>query len=76
MHLRHSLLRNNTPRMSQNTIIYIESPCIRMCGLNEQNICMGCFRSIKEILAWGNANHSERTQTLENVAERRNHTPK
>jgi len=69
-------LRNNAHTMSQNTTTHIESPCIRMCCLDEQNICMGCFRSLEEILAWGNANHTERTQILENAAERRNHTPK
>jgi len=62
--------------MSQNTITHIESPCVRMCCLNDENICMGCFRSLEEILAWGNANRTERTQILANTTERRKNTPK
>jgi predicted Fe-S protein YdhL (DUF1289 family) len=30
----------------------IESPCIKKCALNEENICTGCFRTIQEIITW------------------------
>ncbi len=29
------------------------SPCIRNCCLDDDNICLGCFRSLDEILLWG-----------------------
>ncbi|MAR58842.1 MAG: DUF1289 domain-containing protein [Porticoccaceae bacterium] len=28
------------------------SPCISICTLNEDSICLGCFRSMDEILDW------------------------
>lgn len=30
----------------------IESPCIRNCCLDDNDICMGCFRTLDEIKAW------------------------
>lgn len=31
-----------------------ESPCIKLCVVHpEARICMGCYRSIEEIAAWG-----------------------
>ena len=30
-----------------------ESPCVRNCCLNDDDICMGCFRSLEEIKQWG-----------------------
>jgi predicted Fe-S protein YdhL (DUF1289 family) len=31
----------------------IQSPCVRNCCLNEDDICLGCRRSLSEIIAWG-----------------------
>ncbi|MBV1930369.1 MAG: DUF1289 domain-containing protein [Porticoccaceae bacterium] len=33
-------------------MVNISSPCIRNCCLNEEDICLGCFRSLDEILQW------------------------
>ncbi len=30
-----------------------DSPCIKNCCLNQKDICIGCFRSLEEILQWG-----------------------
>ncbi|NMP30509.1 DUF1289 domain-containing protein [Thalassotalea sp. M1531] len=30
----------------------IESPCIRNCCLDNDDICLGCFRHIDEIVGW------------------------
>ncbi|MDH4275003.1 MAG: DUF1289 domain-containing protein [Gammaproteobacteria bacterium] len=49
----------------------IPSPCIRNCCLDEYDICMGCLRSISEIIAWGNASEFEKRGILERCAERR-----
>ncbi|MDW6004198.1 DUF1289 domain-containing protein [Vibrio mangrovi] len=29
-----------------------KSPCIRHCCLDDHNICVGCFRTLSEILNW------------------------
>lgn len=28
------------------------SPCIRNCCLDNNDVCLGCFRKLDEILAW------------------------
>ncbi|MCQ8127468.1 DUF1289 domain-containing protein [Methylomonas rivi] len=48
----------------------IPSPCVRNCCLNEQDICLGCFRTLEEICGWSRANARLRQQILVN-AERR-----
>lgn len=51
----------------------ISSPCIRQCCLNEQDICLGCFRSLDEILGWSVAPQNEKQQVLKRAAERKIH---
>jgi len=42
----------------------VESPCIRLCTLDDQDICLGCFRSMAEICAWSRASNDERRQIV------------
>ena len=49
----------------------VESPCVRNCTLDEDDICIGCLRSIDEICAWGGASENERRTILQQVALRR-----
>lgn len=49
----------------------IPSPCVRNCCLDEQDVCLGCFRSMKEICAWSQANPELRQQFLFNAEQRR-----
>lgn len=51
--------------------IEIISPCIGNCALDANDICVGCFRSIDEILVWGNANTEDRSQIIEQTLKRR-----
>lgn len=53
-----------------NEINNVQSPCIRNCCLNEKDICLGCFRSLSEILVWGQASSDERNVILTNAKER------
>jgi predicted Fe-S protein YdhL (DUF1289 family) len=50
----------------------INSPCVRNCCLNEQDICLGCFRNLDEIKLWGRSDTStqQKTQILANSAIR------
>ena len=36
------------------------SPCVRDCCLDEAEVCMGCGRSLQEILRWQAASDEER----------------
>ena len=49
----------------------VESPCIRNCCLDNDDICMGCFRSLTEITQWTLVNEKIREEFLKNVAERK-----
>ncbi len=49
----------------------LESPCIRNCCLNEDDICLGCFRHVDEIIEWGSASHFRRASILEKAKRRR-----
>jgi predicted Fe-S protein YdhL (DUF1289 family) len=42
----------------------VESPCIRNCCLDQQDMCLGCFRSITEILEWSNASTEKRSEII------------
>jgi uncharacterized protein len=40
------------------------SPCISVCVLDEQDICMGCYRSAAEITDWFMATDEQKRETL------------
>ena len=48
----------------------IKSPCVRNCCLNEQDICLGCHRSLDEIIAWHDSDNSEKEAILNNAKQR------
>jgi len=56
---------------NQNDIAIVESPCIRNCCLDNNDICMGCFRFLTEITQWTLVNEKTRQDFLKNVAERK-----
>ncbi|MEL7312950.1 MAG: DUF1289 domain-containing protein [Pseudomonadota bacterium] len=47
-----------------------QSPCISVCTLDDSDICMGCFRSLDEIIDWTMLDEAGKLQVLENVAQR------
>ncbi|WAR44729.1 DUF1289 domain-containing protein [Methylomonas rapida] len=49
----------------------VASPCVRNCCLNDENICLGCFRSLEEICQWSQAGDIARRQVLRNAEQRR-----
>jgi predicted Fe-S protein YdhL (DUF1289 family) len=42
----------------------VESPCVRNCCLDQQDMCLGCFRSITEILEWSNVSTEKRSEII------------
>lgn len=48
-----------------------EFPCVRNCCLDTDDICLGCFRSLQEILNWYKADSTERKAILGRAGERR-----
>ena len=48
----------------------VPNPCVNLCSLNGDNICIGCYRTIDEVGAWGRLNDEERLRVLENCEMR------
>jgi predicted Fe-S protein YdhL (DUF1289 family) len=48
----------------------VASPCIRNCCLDQDNICLGCHRSLREICDWSDASDEQRLEILVRCAER------
>lgn len=47
------------------------SPCVSICALDDQDICMGCYRSASEITDWFMASPAEKRDIMRRVEERR-----
>ncbi|WP_396588884.1 DUF1289 domain-containing protein [Bermanella sp. R86510] len=57
--------------MSEKNILgMVKSPCVAVCALDENDICIGCYRTGDEITQWGEMTNQEKELVLENVAER------
>jgi len=48
----------------------INKPCIKRCCLNEEEICLGCFRTFNDMLRWNKATIEEKQEML-SIAEKR-----
>ncbi len=50
----------------------VDSPCINVCRMDARSgLCLGCARTLDEIVAWGSAHDSQRRAVLAVLAERR-----
>jgi uncharacterized protein len=50
--------------MADDAIDGVPSPCVRNCCLDENNVCLGCSRSISEICGWSEASDREKREIL------------
>ncbi|NVK12264.1 MAG: DUF1289 domain-containing protein [Gammaproteobacteria bacterium] len=48
----------------------IESPCIGVCALDENDVCMGCFRTADDITEWSIYSDAEKAEANRVAAER------
>jgi len=44
--------------------IEAKSPCRKVCRLDEDGMCVGCFRMLDEIANWAIMNNPERMEVL------------
>ncbi|MFW1678555.1 DUF1289 domain-containing protein [Pontibacter sp. JAM-7] len=58
----------NSPDQEENVV---PSPCCRHCCLDEQDICLGCFRSLAEITGWCQADSLSRREILAKCQQRK-----
>ncbi len=49
----------------------IPSPCIKKCGLDSDDICIGCSRSLEDIMLWGKSETTveQKNKILENILQ-------
>lgn len=48
----------------------VRSPCVAVCALDENDVCVGCQRTGDEIRRWTTMTNDERRQVLQYVAHR------
>lgn len=49
----------------------VQSPCINVCKMDSASgLCLGCYRSLEEIAAWGRASEAQRIAILQQVKAR------
>ena len=49
----------------------LASPCVSICSLDENDVCLGCYRSAAEITDWFMADAQEKREILARAAARR-----
>jgi predicted Fe-S protein YdhL (DUF1289 family) len=50
----------------------IKTPCIKVCVIDgESGLCLGCYRSLPEVAAWGRFEPAERERLMAELPARR-----
>ena len=49
----------------------IKSPCIRHCCLDADDVCVGCYRTIKEIMDWHQSTQHQKQDILTHCSLRK-----
>jgi predicted Fe-S protein YdhL (DUF1289 family) len=49
----------------------VPSPCINVCQLDAQGLCVGCRRTIEEITEWPRASEARRREILSELEGRK-----
>lgn len=50
---------------------YPPSPCTRVCTLDADNVCIGCRRTIDEIVAWASMTPAEQWAVVRDLPRRK-----
>ena len=56
--------------MRHNARMDPPSPCVSVCKLDPDNVCIGCGRHIDEVIAWPSADREEKLQIAAAARER------
>lgn len=51
-------------RAPSSKVSTVASPCVRDCCLDDNEVCMGCGRTLQDILRWQAASDEEREAIL------------
>jgi predicted Fe-S protein YdhL (DUF1289 family) len=56
---------------SKTAFMTTESPCIDICTTDDTGMCLGCFRTLKEIGDWPYLSEQEKKKIIAQLAGRR-----
>lgn len=45
----------------------VSTPCIRTCTLDRDGVCIGCHRTVDEIIRWRDMDEDERLRLMREV---------
>ena len=48
----------------------VASPCVHVCALDDEDVCIGCQRTVAEITRWSLMDNNERRAVLFQCHER------
>ena len=48
----------------------VKSPCINVCALDEDDLCVGCFRSMREITDWSEYPEDKKREVVTQAQQR------
>ena len=51
------------------------SPCVNICTLDDDYVCMGCLRTLEEITAWANLTGEQQWAVLAELEQRARRKP-
>lgn len=69
--MRPKIESESGPEINPGIEPSIESPCTGVCQLNDNLVCLGCLRTIDQIIAWPAADGNARLAILGDIAKRR-----
>lgn len=49
----------------------VASPCVRRCTLDQDDVCIGCGRTLDDIRQWGAMSDEQRGECVARAAQRR-----
>ena len=63
----HSLTEKRTRNLTSSRI---ESPCIGVCQLDQDNVCVGCLRTLSEISLWSRLSSLQKAAIMLEIKSR------
>nr|WP_046005283.1 DUF1289 domain-containing protein [Pseudoalteromonas rubra]KJZ08630.1 hypothetical protein TW77_12050 [Pseudoalteromonas rubra] len=55
---------NKEAKPTQNNAVQVASPCIRHCCLDNNDICVGCKRTLQEIIDWQSFDNEQKNAVI------------
>mgnify|MGYP000025747105 CR=1 FL=1 len=59
------------PSSIEDSAKSIASPCIGNCCLDNDDICLGCFRHLDEIVGWRDKSNEQKEKAVALASERK-----